>query len=94
MYGTIFTKMNLLTLFQGGFMKLGLSASDYFVLIISVTLLLMVSLAGRSGSVREKLAERPVLLRYATYFIAFLAILILGAYGVGYDSSQFIYSQF
>lgn len=94
MYGTIFTKWNIQSLFQGGLMKLGLTVADYMVLIIGVTLLLMVSLAGRSGSVREKLARRPVLLRYATYFVVFLAVLILGAYGVGYDSSQFIYSQF
>ena len=94
MYGTIFTDLNLTELFQGGLMKLGLTLSDYFVLILSVALLLLVSLWGRSGSVREKLSSRPVLLRYATYFVIFLAILILGAYGVGYDSSQFIYSQF
>jgi alginate O-acetyltransferase complex protein AlgI len=94
MYGTIVTKFNMAELFQGGLMKLGLSISDYAVLIFSVSLLLTASLLGRSGSVREKLSSRPVLLRYAAYFITFLAILLLGAYGVGYDSSQFIYSQF
>lgn len=94
MYGTIVTKFNFAELFQGGLMQLGLTVSDYLVLIFSVTLVLMVSLAGRSGSVREKLAARPIVLRYATYFVIFLAVLILGAYGVGYDSSQFIYSQF
>ncbi len=94
MYGTIVTKFNIAELFQGGLMKLGLTASDYFVLALGVIVLLTVSMMGRSCSVREKLAARPVLLRYATYFVAFLAILLLGAYGVGYDSSQFIYSQF
>lgn len=94
MYGTIVTKFNIGELFQGGMMQFGLSLSDYFVLILSVLLVLLVSLWGRSGSVREKLSARPILLRYATYFVIFLAILILGAYGVGYDSSQFIYSQF
>jgi len=94
MYGTIITKFNIMELFQGGLMQLGLTISDYLVLILSVTLILLVSLTGRSGSVREKLAARPMLLRYATYFAIFLAILILGAYGVGYDSSQFIYSKF
>jgi hypothetical protein len=94
MYGTIITKMNIAELFQGGLMRFGLTLSDYLVLAISVTIVLIVSLAGRSESVREKLAVRPILVRYATYFAIFLAILILGAYGVGYDSSQFIYSQF
>lgn len=94
MYGTILTKINVVELFQGGLMKLGLTISDYIVLTLCVLVLLVVSLIQRSGSVREKLAARPLLLRYATYFAILLAILILGAYGVGYDASQFIYSQF
>jgi hypothetical protein len=94
MYGTILTEWNITQLFRGGLMQLGLTISDYVVLIFGVALLLLVSLIGRSGSVRQKLYERPVMLRYATYFVLFLAILILGAYGVGYDSNQFIYSQF
>lgn len=94
MYGTIVTKFNYNELFQGALMQLGLTLSDYFVLVIGVTLLLAISLIQRSGSVREKLATRPLLIRYATYFAILLAILILGAYGVGYDASQFIYSQF
>ncbi len=94
MYGTIVTKTNLFELFQGGLMQLGLTVYDYLVLVTCVTLLLAVSLVGRSGSVREKIAARPMVIRYATYFVIFLAVLILGAYGVGYDSSQFIYSQF
>jgi D-alanyl-lipoteichoic acid acyltransferase DltB (MBOAT superfamily) len=94
MYGTIVTKVNVQELFQGGLMRLGLSISDYFVLILCVGLMLVVSLIGRSGSVREKIAARPMVLQYATYFLIFLSVLLLGAYGVGYDASQFIYSQF
>ncbi|MBH1939811.1 MBOAT family protein [Mobilitalea sibirica] len=94
MYGTIITKMNIGELFNGGFMKLGLMLSDYMVLMVSVILLLIVSLLQRKGSVRRQLARKPLMIRYATYFIIFLAILIFGAYGVGYDSGQFIYSQF
>jgi D-alanyl-lipoteichoic acid acyltransferase DltB (MBOAT superfamily) len=94
MYGTIFTKWNWMELFRGGLMDLGLSYADYGVLIVSCILMLIVSLIQRSGSIRERLYTKPIVLRYATYFIFFLAVLIFGAYGVGYDSSQFIYSQF
>lgn len=94
MYGTILTKWNWSELFLGGLLKLGLSISDYIVLGFSVFLLLFVSLNSRDGSFRGKLATKPLILRYAVYFIIFLAILLFGAYGVGYDSSQFIYSQF
>lgn len=94
MYGTIFTNLNIQEILNGGFMGLGLTTADYIVLILGVTTILAVSLIGRRGSVRKKLSAKPVLLRYAVYFILFLSILIFGAYGIGYDASQFIYSQF
>lgn len=94
MYGTILTKWNFSELLQGGLMRLGLTVSDYFILILGVATLLFISLKSRNGSFREKLAARPIIIRYAAYFMLILAILLFGAYGVGYDSNQFIYSQF
>jgi alginate O-acetyltransferase complex protein AlgI len=94
MYGTIINRWNYGELFTGGLMQLGLTLADYLVLVVAVTLMLMVSLIGRSGDIREKLAARPLAIRYATYAVLFLVVLILGAYGIGYDASQFIYSQF
>jgi len=94
MYGTIFTKNNYNELFNGGLLNLGLSIQDYVVLIVCVAIVFIVSMIQRSGSVRDKLAAKPIALRYAIYFALILAIIIFGAYGVGYDSSQFIYSQF
>ncbi len=94
MYGTILTKPNLTELFRGGFLELGLSINDYGVLAVAVAFLLFVSLKSRSGSFRAKLSGHPMLLRYAAYFLLFLVTLIFGAYGIGYDSNQFIYSRF
>lgn len=94
MYGTILTKWNWAELFNGGLLRLGLAPSDYIVLIISVLLILYVSLASRSVSYREQLAAKPLPIRYLSYFVLIISILIFGAYGVGYDASQFIYSQF
>jgi D-alanyl-lipoteichoic acid acyltransferase DltB (MBOAT superfamily) len=94
MIGTIFTRINLRELLQGGLMQLGLGPADYLVLTISVLILLTASLLGRSGSVRELLAQKPLSLRYASCILLMISILIFGAYGVGYDASQFIYSQF
>lgn len=94
MYSTIFTRFNLMDLFRGGLMRLGLTLQDYIVLVPAACLLVLVSLAGRRGSVREQMAAKPVMVRYLAYFAIFLAVLIMGAYGIGYDSSQFIYSRF
>lgn len=94
MYTTVVTNLNFMELFQGGLLKIGLSVADYIVLIPAVLLVLIVSLIGRTGSVREKIAKKPELVRYLAYSALVFAIIIFGAYGIGYDSSQFIYSQF
>ncbi|MDD2503134.1 MAG: MBOAT family protein [Clostridia bacterium] len=94
MYGSVFTVWNLQELFQGGLLQLGLSTADYVVLALAVGLVLYVSLQSRSGSYTLKINSSPMPMRYAAYFFIFVCVLIFGAYGVGYDSSQFIYSQF
>lgn len=94
MFGNMVTDFNVRTFFDGSLMTVGLTAADYGVLTVGVVILFGVSMAGRSGSVREKLLQKPALLRYSVVYGLFLAVLLLGAYGVGYDSSQFIYNQF
>lgn len=94
MFGTMFTKFNINELFDGSLMNLGLKMEDYVVLLIGFIILLTVSLMQRSGSVRCKLAEKPHTVRYLVYYAISISILLLGAYGVGYDASQFIYNQF
>ncbi len=75
-------------------MQLGLTIADYVVLIFAVGLMLFVSLKSRAGSISMSLNAKPMPVRYAAYFLVFIAVLVFGAYGVGYDASQFIYSQF
>ena len=79
---------------NGGLLKLGISAADYGILLIGTGLLLGVSLAGRKGSVREKIAQKPAAVRFLIWYGLFLSVLVFGAYGEGYDASQFIYNQF
>ena len=94
MFGDMLLHSRLSQLFDGRLMSLGLTMSDYLVLALGTVVLIGVSLAGRNGTVREKLAARPAPVRYAVIYSLFLCTLIIGAYGVGYDSSQFIYNQF
>ena len=56
--------------------------------------MLGVSLIQRSGSVRERIGRRPYWVRFILWYGLFLAVLLMGAYGVGYDASQFIYNRF
>lgn len=94
MFGSMFSRGNWSILWNGALLDIGLSAVDYLVLLAGLILLIMVSLLQRRGSVREKIAGLPYWGRFALWYGLFLAVLLAGAYGVGYDSSQFIYNQF
>lgn len=93
-FASMFTAGNWKVLWDGSLMELGLTGLDYGILGAGVALMLSVSLLGRSGSVRDKIAARPYPLRFAIWYGLFLAVLLMGAYGIGYDASQFIYNQF
>jgi len=93
-FWSMFTVFNYKELFNGSLLNLGLSVADYAVLLMGLVVLITVSLIQRTGSVREKLAAKPEAVRYALYYCLIIVIIVLGAYGVGYDSSQFIYNQF
>lgn len=94
MFGSLFTDGNWHVLWDGSLLGLGLSALDYGILAAGMVLLVSVSLMQRRGSVRERIAEKPYPVRFAVWFGLFLTVLLMGAYGVGYDASQFIYNQF
>lgn len=94
MFGNMLVNHNYGQLFDGTMAALGLSGMDYLILAVSLVIVVSVSLLGRNGSVREKIAAKPYIIRYAIWYVLFLSVLIFGAYGVGYDASQFIYNQF
>ncbi len=94
MFGTMFTHWNWNIFWNGALLKLGLSALDYGILAAGLLLLIVVSLIQRSGSVRGRIAAKPYPVRFIIWFGLFLVVLLMGAYGIGYDESQFIYNQF
>lgn len=75
-------------------LDLGLTGMDYIILGIGVTAMLLVSLVGRTGSVRKKLVKKPYVLRYLIFVSLFFCVLLFGTYGPGYDVQQFIYNQY
>ena len=93
MWGTMLTTWNYGELFGTGLLSLGLSVADFVILALAVLLVFFVSRLDAKGSVREWLYDRPV--RGAVIAVALLTVVLLfGAYGHGYDASQFIYNQF
>ncbi len=94
MFGNMLTSRNYSVLFQGGLMHIGLTAADYIILSIGVVIMLLVSLVQRKGSVREALYAKSPAVQLGAIYLLFFSVLIFGAYGIGYDASQFIYNQF
>jgi len=94
MLGSLFTARNWSVLWDGSLMTLGLTGLDYAILAAGTLLMLGVSLVQRSGSVREKIRTLRYPARFVIWYGLFLAVLLMGAYGIGYDASQFIYNQF
>ncbi len=93
---SIFTERNEGILFNGGFEWFGLRASDFIVVAAAVGLMCAVSIRQeRSDSrIREQIQALSFPKRAVIWSALFLAVLIFGAYGIGYDSAQFIYNRF
>lgn len=95
MVGTMFTECNLSVFTDGSLLEIGLTSADYLVLVVGLIIVLSVSIIKvKVGSVRDALAQKPSVCFYGTMALLFIGIIVFGAYGIGYDSSQFIYNQF
>ena len=95
MVGSMFTECNLGIFTDGSLLNIGLTSADYLVLVVGLVIVLGVSmLKVKVGSVRAVLSQKSTAGFYSVMALLFVAIIIFGAYGIGYDSSQFIYNQF
>lgn len=95
MVGTMFTKFNIGELFNGSLLSIGLSMADYIVLLVGFIVVFTVSLIKvRVGNVRMVLLQKPPIVYFGIMAVMIMLIIVFGAYGIGYDSSQFIYNQF
>lgn len=94
MFTSIFTGGKYLEVLKGGFLELGITAADYIIVLIAVIIVFSTSMVQRKGGIRERLFRRPAVVQCAVIALLLITIIIFGAYGVGYDSSQFIYNQF
>ena len=93
MWGSMLSMRGFGEILSGGILKLGLTLADIIIIVLGIVLMLTVSNLHAKGSVRERLYARPVLCS-VTMGALFVAVILLGAYGFGYDASQFIYDQF
>ncbi len=93
MWLSMLTMRDLGEILTGGILKLGLSLADLIIVAAGVCVMFAVSKIGEKKSVRERLYGRPAL-SAALCSVLFVCVVLFGAYGAGYDASQFIYNQF
>ena len=92
---SIFTDWKMSVLWDGSLLEIGLTMTDYIILALSLVVVFIVSFLQEKGlSIRQTIAAKALPVRVAIWYGLFLVVLLFGAYGIGYDASQFIYNQF
>lgn len=91
MWGSMFRFSDLSECFGGQIFDLGLDIKDYAILAVAVITVAVVARLSQSRDLREWLWGRTAL-SWALSGAIFIAIILFGAYGIGYDASQFIYT--
>lgn len=76
-------------------LKCGVDCLDFLIVGVTVLIVFAVSIFNEKGvSVRETLAKRNVIVRWAAFYALILFIAIFGAYGIGYAPVDPLYAQF
>ncbi|MDO4617932.1 MAG: MBOAT family O-acyltransferase [Clostridia bacterium] len=82
-------------IFGRGFMEMGLSTPDLFVLLISIVILIFADkLKYKNFGANKAIMDMHLILRYVLFLFLIFATLVFGIYGPGYEATQFIYFQF
>ncbi|MDO4566083.1 MAG: MBOAT family O-acyltransferase [Oscillospiraceae bacterium] len=94
MFASLFAPPAIAGSFFETLTSLGPAASDYIVVALACALFAIAGFSGKTGEVRKKLsAKSPVFSAFAAMLLL-LFVIVFGSYGIGYDSSQFIYNGF
>lgn len=95
MIRSIFTVYNPWVLMNDSVFSLGLSWKEVVVLVLAIVILYVVSHIQECGiSIREKILEQPLMIRWAIYIVTIVVIMIFGTYGYGANAQDFIYGGF
>lgn len=86
--------INPWVLLDGSLYTLGLDRIDFWIMIYGLGLLFVISMYHQKGSVREMIAAQNLVFRWLLWILLFVAVLLFGMYGEGYDAASFIYGGF
>ena len=75
--------------------SLGLDIPDYCILLIALLVVFIISMIKEKNiSLRDKISNMPLIIRWFIYYCLIFSIIIFGAYGAGYQPVDPIYADF
>ncbi|MDO4293875.1 MAG: MBOAT family O-acyltransferase [Eubacteriales bacterium] len=84
-----------LELFAPGVLSgLGMDWIECVIVLVSLLFSSWVTIRGQKEDVRERLAQRPLLVRWAVLYALLFYVILLGKYGPDFSASEFIYQNF
>lgn len=92
---SMFTVWNPSVLFDGSLFTLGLDWIEFTVGAVSLAILIFISvLKEKGGGIRDRIAAKPLPVRWLLWYALLFYIILLGYYGPEYDAAEFIYQGF
>ena len=61
---------------------------------VGVLIMFIVSFLAERKSIEERMTGKTLAVHFMLLLFLILAVVVFGAYGIGYDATQFIYNQF
>lgn len=95
MFSSMFRDFAVSDLWNGRLLDLGMSRADFAAIAAGcIAVAVIGSVKERNIEVRKSLAQKPVVIRWGIYYALILAVIVIAAYGDGYQAVDMIYAGF
>lgn len=94
MFVSMFRDFRISALTAEEWLGLDMTVAQYVSVFVGCAIMLIVSLMGIKGSVREQICQLPYMAKAVIFTGLFTVVILFGSYGYGFDAAQFIYNQF
>ena len=95
MFKIMITKFSFESIANGELLSHGLDIKDFIVVLVFTIILFIISILKEKGfNIREKIANRNIVLRWSIYLVLIVSVIVFGAYGVGYIPVDPMYANY
>ena len=95
MFGNLFKDFSLAPIFNGSLEHYGLERMDLNIVVWGIIIVFVFDLLKEKNKLSyEEFNKLALPVRWSAYYALILAVIILGAYGEGYQAIDLIYAGF